>query len=209
MKYTTNYKFKKPEGTEPVNFDDINDSFDLIDETLRKQDDILETDQNKINDLNTNITKVSDDLASHKADITNKLNNLNTNDVEARCEILDLKLKLDEQQVLAFLNKTGIGFYDLFKNIDSIDTTNTTATIADTDVTFEGNKLLKFKQQQFSTFNNVELAVYDKDRQYINIDTDISNSNTIQVTVPPDSIIAGDKFYVNGQIYTVTSVQLA
>ena len=44
MKYTTNYKFKKPEGTEPVNFDDINDSFDLIDETLRKQDDILETE---------------------------------------------------------------------------------------------------------------------------------------------------------------------
>jgi len=182
VKYTTNYKFKKPEGTEPVNFDDINDSFDLIDETLKKQDDILETEY------------------------------FYPTDVEARREILDLKLKLDEQQVLAFLNKTGIGFYDLFKNIDSIDTTNTTATIADTDVTFEGNKLLKFKQQQFSTFNNVELAVYDKDRQYINIDTDISNSNTIQVTVPPDSIIsiiAGDKFYVNGQIYTVTSVQLA
>jgi len=64
-------------------------------------------------------------------------------------------------------------------------------------------------QVKMNDGTNVELAVYDKDRQYINIDTDISNSNTIQVTVPPDSIIAGDKFYVNGQIYTVTSVQLA
>ena len=59
MKYTTNYKFKKPEGTEPVNFDDINDSFDLIDETLRKQNDILE-DVDTMIKFNRNPT--SDDI---------------------------------------------------------------------------------------------------------------------------------------------------
>lgn len=39
MKYTTNFKFKKPEPLETRNINDINDSFDLIDAELKKQKD--------------------------------------------------------------------------------------------------------------------------------------------------------------------------
>ena len=34
MTYTTNYNLKKPEATDPVNVDDLNDNSDIIDENL-------------------------------------------------------------------------------------------------------------------------------------------------------------------------------
>lgn len=39
MKYTSNFKFKKPEPTDTVNVNDFNDSFDLVDTELKKQKD--------------------------------------------------------------------------------------------------------------------------------------------------------------------------
>lgn len=70
-----------------------------------------------------------DNTSNSLTDMTNKLNNLNTNDVQARQEIIDIKLKLKEQQSIDFINKTGIGYYDLFKDKTGIDEPNTTATI--------------------------------------------------------------------------------
>jgi hypothetical protein len=142
------------------------------------------------------------------SDINNLINNLSTNDIEARREILDMKLKLDENDVMSFLSKTGIGFYDLFKNTENIDTTNSTATIVNTDTVFTGEQLLKFLEQQFDSFKTVELAIYDSERKSINVDTNVDNSQTIEATVSPDSILVGDKFYFNGEIYTVDNVQL-
>ena len=142
------------------------------------------------------------------ADLNDLINNLSTNDVEARREILDIKLKLDENDVMSFLSKTGIGFYDLFKNTENIDTTNSTVNIVNTDAVFTGEQLLKFLEQQFDSFKTVELAVYDSERQSINVDMAVNNSNTIEATVFPDSITVGDKFYLNGEIYIVNNVQL-
>ena len=154
-----------------------------------------------------NIQQFADlnDLINNLNDL---INNLSTNDVEARREILDIKLKLDENDVMSFLSKTGIGFYDLFKNTENIDTTNSTANIVNTDAVFTGEQLLKFLEQQFDSFKTVELAVYDSERQSINVDTAVNNSNTIEATVSPDSITVGDKFYLNGEIYIVNNVQL-
>ena len=142
------------------------------------------------------------------ADLNDLINNLSTNDVEARREILDIKLKLDENDVMSFLSKTGIGFYDLFKNTENIDTTNSTVNIVNTDAVFTGEQLLKFLEQQFDSFKTVELAVYDSERQSINVDMAVNNSNTIEATVFSDSITVGDKFYLNGEIYIVNNVQL-
>lgn len=152
-------------------------------------------------------TQMADNIQQF-ADLNDLINNLSTNDVEARREILDIKLKLDENDVMSFLSKTGIGFYDLFKNTENIDTTNSTVNIVNTDAVFTGEQLLKFLEQQFDSFKTVELAVYDSERQSINVDMAVNNSNTIEATVFPDSITVGDKFYLNGEIYIVNNVQL-
>lgn len=46
--------------------------------------------------------------------LSSGLSNLGANDLAAREEIMDIKLKLKEASSVSFLNKTGIGFYDTF-----------------------------------------------------------------------------------------------
>ena len=41
MKYTSNYNLKKPEGSDTVNIDDLNDNFDVIDQALKNHEDDL------------------------------------------------------------------------------------------------------------------------------------------------------------------------
>lgn len=142
--------------------------------------------------------------------LENALSNIRTNDVQARREILDIKLKLDEMKIIDYLNKTGIGFYDLFTDTENIDTVNTTATVdtTETDVTFAGTQLLKMLSQKFDNiFNTLELSIYDKEREDVAVDNTVSSSNQIQLMVKPDSVVIGDKFYYNGTTYAVTGVQ--
>lgn len=37
MNLTKNFRFRKPEGTDPINIEDLNDNFDLLDEELEKR----------------------------------------------------------------------------------------------------------------------------------------------------------------------------
>lgn len=139
-----------------------------------------------------------------------ELNNLNTNDIQARKEILDIKLKLDEQQVIEFLNKTGIGFFDLFEDSENIDIANTTAVVdtAVADVIFNGQQTLKMKPQTFDNFNTLELALYYKgELKTLEMENNASNSTQIDVMISPGSIAVGEKYYYNGEVYTVIGVQ--
>ena len=43
MKYTENYNLKKPEGSDVVNIEDLNDNADIIDQALKAHDDALAT----------------------------------------------------------------------------------------------------------------------------------------------------------------------
>lgn len=143
-------------------------------------------------------------------DIKNGMGGLKGNDMTARREILDIKLKLDEMKIVDYLNKTGIGFYDLFTDTANIDTANTTVTVDTTNanVTFTGTQLLKMLSQKFDNiFNTLELSIYDKEREDVAVDNTVSNTNQIQLTIKPDSIVIGDKFYYNGQAYTITGLQ--
>lgn len=130
-------------------------------------------------------------------------------DIQARREIMDIKLKLDEMEVVDYINKTGIGFFDLFKDNTNVDINNTTAVVdtTDTDVIFEGSKILKMKPETFDNFDNIELIIYDKEREDIAVDTTVSNENKVQFMILPGAIVAGDKLYYNGETYTVTGVQ--
>lgn len=159
------------------------------------------------------LDEVSQDIAAHKADYANlvdRVNNLNTNDIQARKEILDIKLKLDEQQVIEFLNKTGIGFFDLFEDSENIDIANTTAVVdtAVADVIFNGQQTLKMKPQTFDNFNTLELALYYKgELKTLEMENNVSNSAQIDMMISPGSIAVGEKYYYNGEVYTVIGVQ--
>lgn len=131
---------------------------------------------------------------------------LSGNDAASRKEILDIKLKLDELNVVEFLNKTGIGFFDLFEDTSNIDSGNTTATMASTDVTFTGEKILQMNQQTFSGFTNVDLAIYDLQRETFTVNVAVNNSATISMNITPGSRTVGEKFYYNGAVYTITGV---
>lgn len=156
-----------------------------------------------------NFNKIEAGIETAHADI-NSLNQalsaISTNDIEARREILDIKLKLDELNVIEYLSKTGIGFFDLFEDSTNIDTANTTATLASTDITFSGTKVLQMKQELFSDFTDVEFALYDSERTIFKVDVAVNNSATISMAVTPGTRTVGEKFYYNGQIYTITNV---
>ncbi|QCH28097.1 hypothetical protein [Clostridium tyrobutyricum] len=133
---------------------------------------------------------------------------MSINDAQARREILDIKLKLDENDVISFINRTGIGFFDLFKDASNIDTSETTASIVNTDAVFTGDQILQFVQEHFDDFKSVELAIYDSEREIVAPNGYTANSDKVDVTAIVGSISQGDKFYFNGEIYTVNSVEL-
>ncbi len=231
--YTQNYNLKKPAEEDFYNVKDFNDNADIIDQALKAHDDALATKetpqgaQEKADAaLNSakqytdqEVGEVAQELAAHKAEnvqqfenLENALSNIRTNDVQARREIMDIKLKLDEMKVVDYLNKTGIGFYDLFENIEYIDISNTTATVdtASADVIFTGQESLKMLPQKFDeNFNNIELAIYDIERENFEVDNSVSNSTQIQITIQPGRISIGDKYFYNGEVYEVTGVSEA
>jgi len=52
VKYTSNYNLKKPEGTDIVNIDDLNENADIIDQKLKElEDGVYNVPPNSVNDL--------------------------------------------------------------------------------------------------------------------------------------------------------------
>ena len=194
--FTPNLNLKKPDTTDFVDITDINGNMDLIDGHAANTG--IHVTPEKQTEWNQNTTDI--------AALYGQTSTLGANDAITRREILDMKIKLDELNVAEFLNKTGIGFFDLFEDNSNIDTTNTTATIADTDVSFSGEQLLKFNDETFESFSDLELAIYDLEREVFEVDVDVSASATISMNITPGSRTIGEKFWFNGQIYTITGV---
>jgi Membrane protein involved in colicin uptake len=144
--------------------------------------------------------------AGDTTDLSLKIGKLEGRQLIDRREILDIKIKLDELNVVEFLNKTGIGFFDLFEDASNIDSGNTTAIMVDTDVTFTGEKILQMAQQTFEDFTAIELAIYDMERENFNVDVEVDNTATIAMNITPGSRTVGEKFWHNGEIYTITGV---
>ncbi|MBV4432240.1 hypothetical protein KM803_13025 [Clostridium tyrobutyricum] len=183
------------------------DTSDIGDKEQLKTDD----KSNIVNSINEVKEQVDTDKSSNEQQfksINDLISNLSINDALARREILDIKLKLDENDVIDFINKTGIGFFDLFKDASNIDTSETTASIVNTDAVFTGDQVLQFIQEHFDDFKSIELAIYDSEREIVAPNGYTANSDKVDVTAIVDSISQGDKFYFNGEIYTVNSVEL-
>lgn len=144
---------------------------------------------------------------SVEANLLNEIVKVDKKTLQNRVEISDVKLKLSEKNIINFLNKTGIGFYDLFNSLDNIDDILTTANVdvVANNVKFINTKTLKMNEETFETFNDLELNIYDSERITINA---MANSidNKLKVLVTPNSIAVGDKFHHHGNIYTVSSM---
>ena len=78
--------------------------------------------------------------------------------------------------------------------------------MASTDVTFTGTQILQMDSQNFSDFTNVELALYDLQRELFTVTVNVSNSATISMNITPGSRTIGEKFIHNGEVYTITNV---
>ncbi|WP_411680488.1 hypothetical protein [Clostridium thailandense] len=151
---------------------------------------ILNMISDKANSLD--LTSLLQDYITHKAEfatLQNKVDNLNTNDAVARNEIMDIKLKLKEQQAINFLNKTGVGFYDTFEDNTNIDTENTTAT-------YDGiNKLVDFPYETYitkATADYSNLAVINVDKQ-VTVGDKMDNLNAILGCVLKDNNTTYDR----------------
>lgn len=139
--------------------------------------------------------------------LLNEISKIDKKTMQNRTEISDVKVKLSENNVINFLNKTGIGFYDLFDSLNYIDDLMTTANvdIVANNVKFVDTKSLKMKNQTFENFNNLELNIYDSGRITMNAMANSIN-NKLKVLVTPGSIVPGDRFYYKGEVYTVSSI---
>lgn len=119
--------------------------------------------------------------------------------VDIKESIQDLKLKLDEAEMISVIEgKGGAGFYDLFRNTYSVDMAATTADISVGNVVFSGEKVLKMLPQYFDDFNNVQLSIYSKESKVMV--TEQVDETSLVVNKP---LSTGTKLYYKGEPYIV------
>ncbi|OHW62897.1 hypothetical protein EUAN_06810 [Andreesenia angusta] len=161
------------------------------------------------NDVTTITTSLEDTVNIKLGEVQAGMQKLERAGEISNRDILDVKMKLSEAQVIQFLNKTGVGYYDLFTDTTGIDAVTSTATVSNMDVTFLGLQILKFKPQTYEAFNSIELAIYDKDRNKVIPEVDTNASPSITAPAVPSSLEIGDKLYKDGEIYTITAIEVA
>lgn len=147
------------------------------------------------------------DTTTNLSNLSDTITNMRTNDIEARREILDIKKRLDSLDIIDFLDKTGIGFFELFKDLENIDAVSSTASINTSlkQANFVNEKLLKMNEQTFATYKNLELSIYDKNRVN-HLVVENTTTSTLKVFAEPNTVKVGDKYFHNGETYTVQSV---
>lgn len=96
-----------------------------------------------------------DIVSAQMAELAHDINNLTHTNLQQALEILDLKMQLEEQSLINFINKTGVGFYDLFDTTDNIDTVNTDATVNTTDKKVEFLPKENYTVKSVGAFTNV------------------------------------------------------
>lgn len=99
------------------NLKQINKNIDEHIDNIQKDIGLVE---DTINNIRNNITDVEEDIKEISG-------NLSVNDEYVRDELIDLKLKLKEKELIDTINKTGIGFYDVFRDDSYINKDKTSA----------------------------------------------------------------------------------
>lgn len=172
--------------------------------TLATQKDISGLD-NKIKALsestNETVKKNAEDIEELEGKVSSQLADMAKQphaDLQARKEIMGLELKLREQTALNALQKTGIGFYDTFADNSNIDD-SATATYDSTNklVQFTGAQTLKMKDENFDSFNNLELNLYPDKINKATIKGAVNNSTTVITDTIDKPLTVGDKLFMN------------
>ena len=142
------------------------------------------------------LTTLADDFDTHKAEnetefssLNTRINNLNINDIEARNEIMDIKLKLKEQSAIDFINKTGVGFYDTFADNSNIDP-ETTASYDSENKNVDFPSIEPYTVKATSDYNDVALINVDK---AVEVGDKLNNTNPVTMVTPVDSSMTYDR----------------
>ena len=142
------------------------------------------------------LTTLADDFDTHKAEnetefssLNTRINNLNINDIEARNEIMDIKLKLKEQSAIDFINKTGVGFYDTFADNSNIDP-ETTASYDSENKNVNFPSIEPYTVKATSDYNDVALINVDK---AVEVGDKLNNTNPVTMVTPVDSSMTYDR----------------
>ncbi|OPJ58430.1 sialidase family protein [Clostridium oryzae] len=183
---TPNLGLTKSDLNETADISVINANMDIIDVKYKElQEDVKVTSVNS--KTGTVVLSASDINAADGSSIETRLADLANQpkaDMQARSEIMDIKLKLKEQASVSFINKTGVGFYDTFADNSQIDTGNTTATYDNT------NKLVSFADK--GTYTAKTTSAYTN-ASTINVDTEvkvgdkIDNTNEVTAVNPKET----------------------
>ena len=128
------------------------------------------------------LINLGDEVNTHKAEnetefssLNTRINNLNINDIEARNEIMDIKLKLKEQSAIDFINKTGVGFYDTFADNSNIDL-ETTASYDSENKNVDFPSIEPYTVKATSDYNDVVLINVDK---AVEVGDKLNNTNPV------------------------------
>ena len=176
----------------------------LIESLKSVHDLLITTALDKAIQVETDYTAIKTQLEEILQTAIEHTSNLNPTDIQTRKEIIDIRLQLDEQQVADLPNKTGIGFYDLFRNTDNINTSLTTAVVSEEDVIFSEQKVLKMLPQQFNDFSSMELVLFYKGEiKALRAEANVAENTQVRTLY---NTVAGERFYYNGEVYTVTDV---
>lgn len=113
MKYTKNYRFKKPEPNDTRNINDINDSFDLVDAKLKET-------QDKNTNLDETFKQLVIDKGNNNAEIVaarrDKFNNKTYNSVPDRLD--DFSGKLAQTATKTELQQVSLSYKESYSTLD-------------------------------------------------------------------------------------------
>lgn len=220
MRFTQWFKFKKPEPFDTVNINDLNDSFDLIDEKLKETVDENKNLLTMFKNLIINAGNSNAEVAASRGDFDTLPVRLNNFDAALRQKATEKDLSLERERInnLAKLQQgstTGdaeladgrVGAYGVsYKNIGesireqvkTILKTNTVTKIVNLTDSFNGNIIHNvsfLKNQEVSFIINSEGVLQNNCPIYFGY-TDLSgiNYNNIVVTSPN---IKGDYKFPN------------
>lgn len=120
----------------------------------------------------------------------------------------ELNKKIGLVELTSFLDRTGVGYYTMFElsDLQGINLNDTTATIDDGKIVFKEESTLVLEDINFGNFTEIELAVYESNREDVTLEVDTVNSDILEIETTPSYISKGQSVFVDGEVLDVMDI---
>ncbi|WDV47466.1 DUF5050 domain-containing protein [Clostridiaceae bacterium M8S5] len=195
----------------------VADAYERLTDVKTEVDD----NKNKIGDLSTLTT-------SNKSDLVSAINETNTNiytilkeeNHKLSLELLDIKMRLQENKLIDFINKSGMGYYDTFRDSDGVYLSHTDAIMKEDGFVFgekrvtnaviqedsnDGTIIISGNDIEINDNKNYELTINEEIMKGIGVDNEatiLSDNNPVDITVK-DEWIYYSNYSDNGYLYKI------